>query len=180
MTCTAGALTTVGQPNIKNALNAYAAANGGALRSDNLAAATLYARQQADAGRAIPGTPAFEDLKNTIIKINNWDIRSGTIPDAPATGGAALVQKSRLYHTEAQWDLSKKVKVFGLLVGGDARVYEVIPDGNNFVDFSRPIAERNLPLKDGSFGDNVYYKKFGAFTQLTKTLLDEKLKLLLL
>ncbi|HEU4632367.1 MAG TPA: carboxypeptidase-like regulatory domain-containing protein, partial [Flavisolibacter sp.] len=161
----------------KNALVAYAAANGGALTSGNLAAATLYARQQADASRVIPGSQAFDDLKNTIIKINNWDIKSSNIPDAPLTGGAALIQKSRLYHTEAQWDLSTRVRIFDLLVGGDARLYEIIPDGNNFVDFSRPVSERNLPLKDGSFGDNVYYKKFGVFAQLTKTLLDEKLKL---
>ena len=31
--------------------------------------------------------------------------------------------------------LSKQVKYFNLLVGADARVYELIPDGNNFVDF---------------------------------------------
>ncbi|HEX2606201.1 MAG TPA: TonB-dependent receptor [Flavisolibacter sp.] len=160
----------------KNALNAYAAANGGSLNSSNLAAATQYARLQADASRVQPGTPEFEALKNRIIKINNWDIKSSAIQDAPETGGAALIQKSRLYHTEAQWDLSKKVKLFDLLVGGDARIYEIIPDGNNFVDFSRPVAERNTPLKDGSYGDNVYYKKFGAFSQITKTFFDEKLK----
>jgi iron complex outermembrane receptor protein len=161
----------------KNALNAYATADGGALTSANLAAATQYARQQADASRVQPGTPEFEALKNTIIKINNWDIKSSSIPDAPVTGGAALIQKSRMYHTEAQWDLSDKVKVFDLLIGGDARIYEIIPDGNNFVDFSRPIAERNAPLKDGSFGDNVYYKKFGIFSQVTKTFFKDKLKL---
>lgn len=143
----------------------------------DLVTATKAARRAADAGRVEPRTPAFEKLKNTIIKINNWDIKSTTIPDAPETGGAALIQKSRLYHSEAQWDLSKKVKVFDLLVGGDARLYEIIPDGNNFVDFSRPIADRNQPLKDGSFGKNVYYKKLGAFTQITKTLFDKKLKL---
>lgn len=160
----------------RNALNAYGNASGG-LTSSNLAAATQYAREQADASRVKPGTPEFDKLMNTIIQINNWDIQSGSIPDAPVTGGAALVQKSRLYHTEAQWDLSSKINVFNLLIGGDARVYEIIPDGNNFVDFSRPINERNKPLKDGSFGDNVYYKKFGAFTQVTKTVLDDKLKL---
>ena len=167
----------------KTALNQYATDHGGALTSDNLAAATQYARQQADASRVKPGTPEFDALKNTIIKINNWDIKSGSIPDAPVTGGAALIQKSRLYHTEAQWDLSKYTKVVNLLVGGDARVYEIIPDGNNFVDFSRPIADRNKPVAvDGKvpdssdFGKNVYYKKFGAFAQVTKTVLDDKLK----
>ena len=160
----------------KNALAAFVTANG-ALTSSNLAAATLYARQQADASRVVPGTAAFNDLKNTIIKLNNWDIKSGSIPDAPVTGGAALVQKSRLYHTEAQWDLSQFVKIFDLLIGADARINEIIPDGNNFVDFSRPIAERNTALKDGSFGKNVYYKKFGGFAQVTKTFFDDKLKL---
>lgn len=160
----------------KTALNAYGTTHGG-LTSANLADATAYARQQADASRAQPGTPYFDSLVQVIRHLNNWDIRSSSIPDAPVTGGAALVQRSRLYHTEAQWDLSGKVKFIGLLIGGDARIYEVIPDGNNFVDFSRPLAERNTPLKDGSFGKNVYYKKFGAFAQATRTLLDDKLKL---
>ncbi|WP_081170776.1 TonB-dependent receptor [Niastella populi] len=167
----------------KNALLEYANNHGG-LTADNLAAATLEARRQADASRVTPGTPAFDELKNTIIKINNWDIRSAAIPDAPATGGAALRQKSRMYHTEAQWDLSKYVKFIDLLAGGDARIYEIIPDGNNFVDFGRPVAERNQPVVvDGKvpdssdFGANVYYKKFGGFTQVTKTFFNDKLKL---
>jgi outer membrane receptor protein involved in Fe transport len=159
----------------KNALNTYASTNGG-LTSANLAAANQYARSIADASRAVPGTARFDSLKNVIRNINNWDIKSGSIPDAPVTGGAALIQKSRMYNTEAQWDLSNKIKVFNLLIGGDARIYEIIPDGNNFVDFSRSIAERNKPLKDGSFGDNVYYKKFGAFSQITKTFFKEHLK----
>lgn len=143
----------------------------------DLATASQIARKTADAGRVEPGTQAFEDLKNTIIKINNWDIKSSTIPNAPVTGGAALIQKSNIYHLEGQWDLSKNIKVFDLLVGADARVYEVIPDGNNFVDFSRSIADRNTPLEDGTFGKNIYYKKVGGFAQATKTFFDNKLKL---
>jgi outer membrane cobalamin receptor len=161
----------------KNALNAYAAANGGTLTSSNLAAATAYARQQADAGRAEPGTERFKRVVDSIRSFNNWDIKSSLIPDAPVTGGAALIQKSNVYHIEGQWDFSKQVKVFNLLVGSDFRVYELIPDGNNFVDFTRPIAERNTPLKDGSFGSNTYYKKLGGFVQVSKTLLEDKLKL---
>ena len=160
----------------KNALNDYIA-NNGPLTDANLAAATQYARVQADASRVVPGTPEFNELKNTITGLNNWDIKSSLLPDAPVTGGSALVQNSRLYHTEAQWDLSKFVKVFSLLVGGDYRLYEIIPDGNNFVDFSRPIEERNKPLKDGGFGDNIHYSKFGLFTQVTKTFFEDKLKL---
>jgi iron complex outermembrane receptor protein len=161
----------------KAALAGYATNNGGSLTSANLAAATLYARTQADAGRAEPGTARFNAVKDSIIKINNWDIRSSAIPNAPVTGGAALVQKSNLYHVEGQWDLTDKIKIFSLLVGADARVYELIPDGNNFVDFKRPIADRNTPLADGSFGANIYYKKAGGFAQGTKTFLEDKLKL---
>ena len=161
----------------KAALNTYAADHGGSLTSNNLAAATHYARRQADAGRAEAGTARFNSVKDSIIKINNWDIKSSAIPNAPATGGAALIQKSNLYHVEGQLDLTKQVKYFSMLIGADARLYQVIPDGNNFVDFKRPIAQRNIPQADGSFGRNIYYKKFGGFAQLTKTLFKEHLKL---
>lgn len=161
----------------KNALTTYANAHGGSLTSDNLAAATQFARAAADAGRVEPGTQRFNVVKDSIIKINNWDIKSSLIPNAPVTGGAALIQKSTLYHVEGQWDLTDKVKLFNLLVGGDARLYKLIPDGNNFVDFKRPIAERNTALADGSFGANTYYKKVGGFVQVTKTFFDDKLKL---
>lgn len=160
----------------KNALTAYATSHGGSLTSANLAAANDAARVAADAGRAEPGTAAFNALKKTIIGINNWDIKSSLIPNAPVTGGAALEQKSHMFNADAQWDLTDKVKVIDLLVGADARVYNIIPDGNNFVDFTRSIADRNTPLADGSFGETVVYKKFGGFTQVTKTFFDEKLK----
>jgi len=142
----------------------------------DLATAMKTARQTADAGRAEPGTAAFEKLKDTIRKINNWDHLNAGIAGAPPTGGAWLLQKSRVYHTEAQFDFENRIKWFNLLVGVDFRIYEVIPDGNNFVDFSRPIDERNKPEKDGSFGSNVYYKKYGGFAQITKTFFNEKLK----
>ncbi|MBZ5856305.1 TonB-dependent receptor [Flavihumibacter profundi] len=149
----------------------------------DLATAMKLARQFADQGRVEPGTPEFDQLKNTIIGINNWDHKNAGIAGAPPTGGAWLLQKSRMYHTDAQWDLSNKVKYFNLLVGGDLRIYEVIPDGNNFVDFSRPIDERNKPVSvDGkvpdssNFGKNVYYKKYGFFAQATKTFFNDKLK----
>ncbi|MEO6230831.1 MAG: carboxypeptidase-like regulatory domain-containing protein [Ferruginibacter sp.] len=161
----------------KTALNTYAMDHGGTLTSSNLAAASKFAREEADAGRVEPGTARFNKVRDSIIHINNWDIKSASVPNAPLTGGAALVQKSNLYHVEGQLDLSKQVKYFTLLLGADARLYQVIPDGNNFVDFGRPIADRNTALPDGSFGNDIYYKKIGGFAQLTKTFFQEKLKL---
>jgi iron complex outermembrane receptor protein len=161
----------------KNALLLFAAENGGELTSANLAAANQFARAQADASRVQPGTAAFKSLMDTIININNWDIKSGTTPDAPSTGGAALWQNSRYYNVDAQWDLTRYTKSFNLLIGGNARLYNIIPDGNNFVDFSRPIAERNKELPNGTFGSLVDYKNIGGFFQVTKTLFNEKLKI---
>lgn len=142
-----------------------------------LAEAVAAARAAADFGRVEPGTAAFEQLKNTIIGINNWDHANSGITGAPPTGGAWLNQRSRMYHTDVQWDLSDKVKLFNLLIGADYRLYEVIPDGNNFVDFSRAAADRNKPLADGSFGKPVQYTKYGVFAQGTKTFFDQRLKL---
>jgi outer membrane receptor protein involved in Fe transport len=137
----------------------------------DLATAMNVARQVADQGRVEPGTPEFDALKAAIIRVKSWDHPSA-VPGAPSPiGGAWLKQMSRMYHTDAQWDLSPKVKIFDLLVGADFRVYEVIPDGNNFVDFSKPLSKRTEPG-----GNNVYYKKYGAFAQVTKKFFDERLK----
>ncbi|GGF11226.1 TonB-dependent receptor [Hymenobacter cavernae] len=137
----------------------------------NLGQAMIDARAAADAGRAEPGTQAFKDLKAQIVATNNWD--SGVnVKDAPIPGGAALTQRSRTYHTEGIWNLGQRIKFADVLVGADARVYQIIPDGNNFVDFSRPLADRNQPG-----GDYVYYKKVGGFAQATKLLLADRLKL---
>ncbi len=143
----------------------------------DLNTAATIARQAADQGRVEPGTAAFEQLKNTITGINNWDHINSGISGAPATGGAWLHQVSHTYHTEAQWDLTKAVKIFHLIIGADFRLYEVIPDGNNFVDFSRSAVDRNKPLSDGSYGNNVTYRKYGTFTQVTKTFFEQKLKI---
>ncbi len=63
-----------------------------------------------------------------------------------------------------------------MLVGGDYRLFEVIPDGNTFVDLSRPLAERTVADKNGSFGEKQYYRKYGIFGQVTKLFFDDKLK----
>jgi iron complex outermembrane receptor protein len=138
--------------------------------------AMRLARAAADAGRFEPGTHRFDSMKNVIININNWDHASATAYGT-SSGGAWLRQRSRMYHTDIQYDFTNQIKFLDLLVGADLRVYEVIPDGNNFVDFSRPVEERTTARDDGTFGDNVHYTKYGFFAQATKKLFAEKLKL---
>ncbi|ASW73490.1 energy transducer TonB [Chryseobacterium piperi] len=155
------------QSSLQNSINAGA----------NLNDAFILARQEADKNRVLPGTAAFDQLRNTIIGINNWDSANAGITGAPATGGAKLEQKSRFYQGELTYDLSRLVKIFNLLAGIDYRLYSITPDGNNFVDFSRPVNERNTPLPDGTFGKDVTYQKYGIFAQVTKLFFDDKLKL---
>jgi iron complex outermembrane receptor protein len=140
----------------------------------NLSAAFADARNVADAGRPDPNTNSaqFNAIKNQITGINNWDI-GALIPGAPATGGAALKQQSRTYHSEFQYNLSDITgKYLDVLIGADFRVYDVIPDGNNFVDFSRPLDQRNQPG-----GKDIFYTKYGGFVQGTKKFFEEKLKI---
>lgn len=154
------------------ALNQAYATNGG-----DLNAAHQYARSIADAGRPVAGSESFELLKDKITSINNWDHPSlysyvSQQDSTNTTGGAALLQKSKMYHAEFQYDLTSffKNKV-NVLVGADARTYMVIPDGNNFVDFTKPIDQRNTPG-----GNNVYYSKLGGFVQASKDFFQQKLK----
>ncbi|MDX2190059.1 MAG: TonB-dependent receptor [Bacteroidota bacterium] len=139
----------------------------------DLVTAHQDARSYADRNRAQPGSGQFNDSKNTIVNVNNWD-HGSLIAGAPATGGAALWQKSNMYNGEVLYDFSKFTgKYVDILAGVDGRIYEVYPDGNNFVDLSRPINERTQPG-----GNNLYYSKLGGFAQVTKRLLNDNLKLI--
>jgi iron complex outermembrane receptor protein len=137
----------------------------------DLATAMNLARSVADQGRVQPGTAAYKDLKSTIIGVNNWDI-AVNIPGATAIGGAALWQCSNTYNADGQLNLRRYITFADVLIGADYRRYEVIPDGNNFVDFSKPIEQRTIPG-----GKNQIYTKYGAFVSVTKTFLSDKLKM---
>src|SRR5215203_8596 len=141
----------------------------------DLAAAMKAARAVADQGRYEPGTARFDSLKNVLANSNNCDIASVTQGGAPS-GDGAIWRYSNTYHADFQYNFSK-IKWANILVGGDYRLFEVIPDGNTFVDFSRPLADRTLADKDGSFGKKQLYRKYGVFGQVTKLFFDDKLKL---
>ncbi|MFD1601204.1 TonB-dependent receptor [Flavobacterium artemisiae] len=123
-----------------------------------VADAHKIARMLSDQGRFEPGTEAYENKKNELVDINNWDI------------GAALRVKSTLVHGEGliNWDKAfvsffEKIDA-KLLSGVDYRNYIIVPDGNYFIN----------PKNDGG---NLTYQKFGGFTQLTKDLFESKLRL---
>ncbi|MCW3462863.1 TonB-dependent receptor [Chitinophaga nivalis] len=138
----------------------------------DIAAAHRAARAFADAGRWTPGTPAFDAQVAKIKGVNDWDIYPTSKDPSNTTGGAALLQMSRFYHTEGTWNLRKYIRFADVLVGADYRTYEIIPDGNNFVDFTRALDKRNQ-----SGGKHIWYGKTGGFVQVSKTFFNDALKL---
>ncbi len=137
----------------------YSTAFNSALTSQSsIAEAHKIARTTSDQGRFVPGTDGYNQKKEELVNSNNWDY------------GAALRVKSSLVHSEGlfNWDKAfahffKKMSA-QLLSGFDYRTYIIVPDGNYFIN----------PKNNGK---NLIYGKTGGFTQLTKDLLDDKLRL---
>ncbi|MBP1651012.1 MAG: TonB-dependent receptor [Bacteroidetes bacterium] len=138
----------------------------------DIAAAHRAARAAADNGRWTPGTAAFDKQVKLIKSINDWDIYPTSKDSTNKSGGAALLQMSHFYHGEGTWNLRKYVHFADVLVGADYRTYEIIPDGNNFVDFTKALADRNTPG-----GKHIWYGKAGGFVQASKTFFHDQLKL---
>lgn len=138
----------------------------------DLAMAHQSARSFADSGRFVPGTPAFYQQVKKIRDRNDWDIYPISKDTANKSGGAALWQYSRFYHVEGRWNLKRYLKPVDVLVGADYRLFEIIPDGNNFVDFTKAPDQRNQ-----AGGQHLFYGKAGGFLEATKTFFSDALKL---
>lgn len=106
------------------------------------------ARAFADEGRYLPGSAEFEAEKKRLIKTQGLN-------------GAGILSQSKLYHAEGQYDFSSHVKVVDVLLGGNFRRYDMFTNGTLFDD------------KGGS----ILINEGGAFVQLGKKLLSDKLKL---
>jgi len=133
--------------------------NNAVAAGSSITDAHALARAFADKGRFIPGTAAFDSVKNVIIHTNNWD-----------TVGAQLLLKSAFVHIEGQYDFSDLIPGIQLLSGFHYRKYIVTPDGNEYVNPQSFV--------DGKLaGTDFYYYSYGGFVQATKKLFDDKLKL---
>jgi iron complex outermembrane receptor protein len=124
----------------------------------SVAAAMADARVVADNGRPQPGTPQFSQLIGDLRNVNNWDY------------GAALRVRTHMYHAEGQHDITQvllptlreKYRLH-LMYGADFRNYNIIPDGNYFINPTSP-------------GQDINYWKTGGFIQATKYFLSDKVK----
>ncbi len=119
-------------------------------------AAHEAARAAADSGIPAAGSAAFnEELER---------VRNGLFQK----GGAGFIDNSRLYHGEANYNFSRVLKdKLGLLVGGNYRMYDLSTEGTIF---------NEDPDGDGIF-ERIRIGEFGVYTQVSKTIIDERLKL---
>ena len=111
--------------------------------------AHAYARAVADVGRLIPGTDAFKRAFDQVI--SNPDVLSGS----------KLVDNSRIYHSDVNYNFKDVFQPAEIQVGGSYRAYELNSGGRIYTDANSPIK----------------YNEYGIYTQVQKKILDDKLKL---
>ena len=108
------------------------------------------ARQTAETGRLLPGTPGFQEAFDKIT----------TDPDLLT--GSKFKDNTKLYHADANLNLSDYIEWAEFQVGGSYRVYSLNSSGNIFTDYDGPID----------------YNEYGFYTQMQKSFLEEdRLKL---
>ncbi|MDI9870840.1 TonB-dependent receptor [Flectobacillus roseus] len=127
----------------------YAAAFNGTINGVTAQNAT-QARAFADQGRLLPGKAAFDEARSRLIQTTGLS-------------GAGIKSNCSLKHIEGLYDFSSVVKVFNLQVGGNYRKYYLDTEGTLFDDK----------------GKNLTNDEFGLFTQASKSLFQDKLKVTL-
>ena len=113
------------------------------------AEAHAYARSTADFGRLIPGTQEFKDAFNKVIA------------DPNVLTGSKLVDNSRIYHSDANYNFKDLFKPAEIQIGSSYRVYELNSFGRIYTDAQSAIN----------------YNEYGVYTQVQKKLMEDRLKL---
>lgn len=115
------------------------------------ATAHAAARAAADTGRLVPGTPEFEGAFNRVIA------------DGSFLTGAKFIDQTKMRHIDANYNFSHITQDFAdIQIGGSFREYALNSNGTIFTDTD---------------GQPIKYSEFGAYTQLQKKMMDERLKL---
>ena len=125
--------------------------------------AEAEARIAADAKMPKPGTPEFQNAIETI----RHTLFQHADPANQILGGAGFKDKSRMFHTEGTYDFTSLLKdKLGLLVGANHRLYSLYTYGTIFNEDPEGTGETK----------RINYNEYGAFVQLTKKLLKERLR----
>jgi len=120
----------------------------GRLSGLSVDAANASARAAADAGAPKPGTAAFKSLLDQVRAI-------------PIPRGGLFLDRTNLYQTEGQYNLTDYVKFAEVLVGANWRQYVLNSQGTLFADSA----------------GRIHTNEWGAYLQLSKKFFADKLKL---
>jgi iron complex outermembrane receptor protein len=108
------------------------------------------ARAAADTGRLIPGTPEFQTTFDEVTS------------DPDLVTGSRFQDKTKLYHSDVNYNFQDLIDWAEFQVGGSYRRYSLNSSGSIFTDNDGPIN----------------YDEFGVYTQMQKKFLeDDRLKL---
>ncbi len=126
----------------------------GAYVQSTLAGATpeqahAAARAVADTGRFLPGSPEFKTAFANVIA--GEDVLTGS----------KLVDNSKIYHSDVNYNFKDLIKIAEIQVGGSFREYQLNSHGRIYTDAAGPI----------------HYNEYGMYTQLQKRLMEDRLKL---
>ena len=111
--------------------------------------AHALARQVADTGRFVPGTPEFQRAFNEVIT------------DGDFNTGAKFIDNTKFRHVDANYNFAHLTSDFAdIMIGGSFREYVLNSNGTIFTDIDGPIT----------------YNEYGAYLQVQKKFLDERLK----
>lgn len=129
---------------------------GGTPTADDLAQAHAAGRQFGDQGIPQPGTPEF----NAIVD----QVRSGLFQAVPP--GAGFVDRSRMYHTEANYQFRELAEIVELQIGGNFRRFDLFTDGTIL----------NEQPEDEGPNQRIKIDEFGLYLQAGKSLFGDHLK----
>ncbi|MBT8286956.1 MAG: TonB-dependent receptor [Bacteroidia bacterium] len=118
---------------------------GATLSGATDAQAHAQARNVAEAGRFVPGSPQFNAAFNQ--SINDPDLRTGS----------KFQDASKYYHSDVNYNFSHLVDFADIQVGGSFRRYELNSSGTIYTDVD----------------SGINYQEFGIYTQIQKSFLEE-------
>ena len=122
------------------------------------------ARAAADANIPYPGTEAYNSNPMSFLDTVKVVRENRYFQRDPS--GARFIDKSRTYHAEVNYNFSE-IEPIDIQVGGNFRRYSLFSDGTIF----------NEDAETGTNFERIGINEFGFYTQLSKRLFEERLKL---
>ena len=105
----------------------------------------------ADAGMLKPGTSAFDAAFDAASEISADNLGAG----------AKIIDVSKIYNYEIDYDFEDKLSIGQLIVGANLRQYSLDTKGTLYTDYNEPIE----------------YQEYGAYAQLKRNIFDDNITL---